>query len=251
MRKNILFIVITLLLCAASPKTTAGQTVVHQTFPRHEDIGILCWSIPDQSDGYLSQIVVLEDGRAGVSRLLWQSRLDNSYSPQIRFVPEIRVQGLPLVLVERQTGAGSSELDAIGKVVGGFARLFHVDGFRFDVATLDGSDRPLIAAHRDASILDVPYIYRWDGKRFVEDRTSHRRYYRKLLADDAKNLPSNPSAAVLVNLAQIAFLSGDRATSKRLLDDALAKERRNGPAADTEILHRIARAQRALSETPH
>jgi hypothetical protein len=251
MRKISFCILIIFLLCRVSGKTTAAQIVIHQNFPQRKDIGILCWSIPDQASGYLSQIVVFETDRVGISKLLWQSPLDNSYSPQIRFVPEIRVQDLPLVLVERQTGAASSELDAIGKAVSGFALLLHVDGFKFDVVALDGSKLPLIIAHRDASILDVPDIYRWNGSRFVEDSASHPAYYQKFLADERKNLPFSPSAAVLVNLAQIALLSGDRVGAKKILDDALAKERSKGPAADQEMLCRITKALHALAGPSH
>ncbi len=154
-------------LCAVCGKTTAGQTVSRQSFPQRRDLGILCWSVPGQPNGYLSQIIVFETGRDGSSKTLWQSPLDNSYSPQIRFVPQIRIQGLPRALVERQTGAASSELDAIGKAAGHFAVLFHADGFKFDIAHLDGSKQPFIIVHSDASILDVPAIYRWNGNQFV------------------------------------------------------------------------------------
>lgn len=231
--------------------TASGQGVIFSTFPKHRDIGILCWSVPDQASGYLSGIVVVQTDRDGNSTVLWDSHVDNSYSPQIRVVPEIQVHGLPLVLVKRQTGAASSELDVIGKTAASFRQLFHVDGFKFDVAPLEGSKLPSIIAHRDASILDVPHIYRWNGGRFVESSDSHPMYYQKLLTHDKKSLPTNPSAAVLVNLAQIALLSGDRAASTKILDEALVRERNKGPAANPEMLHRIARALRTTARSSH
>lgn len=132
-------------------------------------MGLVCWSVPDKRAGYLSQIVVLEAGRQGFPRILGHSRVDESYSAQIRFVPQIRSEGLSLALVQRQTGAGSSELDVIGKQEGHFADLLRIGGFQFDIARLEGSKLPLIIAHRDASILDVPAIYRWDQGQFLED----------------------------------------------------------------------------------
>ena len=101
-------------------ETVAAQSVVSQHFPLRRNIGIVCWSIPDQAGGFLSQIVVFATDLNGNSKMLWQSPLDNSYSAQIHFLSEITVQGLPLALVQRETGAASSELDAIGKAAGHF-----------------------------------------------------------------------------------------------------------------------------------
>ena len=64
------------------------------------------------------------------------SQLENAYSPQIRFIPEIMAQGIPLALIERQTGAASSQLDVVGKAEGRFVRLQQLDGFQFDVENL-------------------------------------------------------------------------------------------------------------------
>jgi hypothetical protein len=250
MRNNRLSLLAIVLVCAAAcGKTAAGQDLVFQNFPERKDVGILCWSIPDQGAGYLSQIIVFETDRRGISRLLWQSALDNSYSPRIRFIPEVRAQGLPVALVERQTGASSSELDVIGRSGGHIASLIEIDGFKFDTTPLDGSKLPFIVAHRDASILDVPSIYRWNGSRFVEDSASHPGYYRELLADDKTKLPAGPSPAVLVNLSRIAVLSGDRATAKKILDEALANERSKGRQANPEALQLIGKALRDLART--
>jgi hypothetical protein len=231
-------------------RTAESQTVVFQHFPGGGNAGILCWSIPEEGVGYLSQIVVFETGRQGTTRLLWQSPLDNSYAPQIRFVPEIAVEGLPLALVERQTGAASSQLDVIGKAAGRVVRLLQTDGFRFDVERLDGGELPFIIAHRDASILDVPNIYRWNGSRFAEDSASHPDYYRRLLAEDREKLPANPSGVVMVNLSRVALLSGDRTEAKAILDDALSRERSRGDAASKGTLKLINDALRALPRNP-
>jgi hypothetical protein len=165
--------------CAAcAAKTAECQDIVSEHFPQRQDLTILCWSIPEQADGYLSQVAVLQiDGRA-MATLLWQSPLTYAYSPKIRFIKEIKTQDLPLALVERQTGATSSQLDVIGKRAGRVERLLELDGFKFDVAHLDGAKLPFIIAHSDANILDVPAIYRWNGVRFMEDSRSHAGYYR-------------------------------------------------------------------------
>jgi hypothetical protein len=228
-------------------RTAESQTVVFQHFPGRENAGILCWSIPEEGVGYLSQIVVVETDRQGTTKLLWQSPLDNSYAPQIRFVLEIAVEGLPLALVERQTGAASSQLDVIGRSAGRIVRLLQIDGFRFDVERLDGGELPFIIAHRDASILDVPNIYRWNGSRFAEDSASHPDYYRRLLAEDREKLPADPSGVVLVHLSRIALLSGDRTAAKAILDDAFSRERSRGDAASRETLNLITDALRALA----
>jgi len=228
-------------------RTAQSQTVVFQHFPAREDVSILCWSIPQEGTGPLSQIVVFDTDRQGTTRSLWQSALENSYSPQISFIPEIVVQGLPLALVERQTGAASSQLDVIGEAGGRVVRLLRIDGFRFDIKSLDGGKLPFIIAHRDASILDVPEIYRWNGSRFVEDSASHPDYYRQLLAEDRAKLPEDSSGVVLVNLSRIALLSGDRRGAKRILDDALSNERSRGAAANKETLRLITEALNALA----
>jgi len=248
MRQSAFRLLAVLLFCTAClGRTAEGQTVVLQHFPQREDVSILCWTIPEAGAGYLSQILVVQTDPQGISRLLWQSPLDNSYSPQIRFIPEITVQGLPLALVERQTGAASSQLDVIGRAAGRVVRLLQIDGFRFDVQRLDGSRLPFLIAHSDASILDVPDIYRWNGSGWVEDSASHADYYRQLLAEDTDKLPANSSGVVLVNLSRIAVLSGDRTRAKTILDDALSRERRKGDAANRETLRLITEAFHALA----
>jgi hypothetical protein len=183
-----------------------------------------------------------------VAKLLWQSSPAYAYSPKIRFVQEISAQGLPLALVERQIGAASSQLDVIGKTTGGrVKRLLELDGFEFDVEYLDGAKLPLIIVHSDASILDVPAIYRWNGVRFVEDSRSHAGYYRDLLAEDRRSLPENSSGVVLVNLSRIAMLAGDSSAARTILNDALASEHGKGDAADRETLRLINHALHALT----
>jgi hypothetical protein len=224
-----------------------AQSVVFKRFPQQEEFGILCWSSPVEGAGFVSQIVVFHTNQNGITKLLWESPLDNSYSPEIRFMPEITVEGLALALVERKTGAASGELDVVGKSRGRVRRLTEIDGYEFEVTRLGGSKLPLIVAHRDASILDVPEIYRWNGSGFVEDSAAHPDYYRELLAEDEKKITTDTSAAVLVNLARIAMLSGDRAEAKSILETALAREQNKGAAADKETLRRISEAQRSMT----
>lgn len=241
-------LVMMIALCAACVEKTAEcQGIVSEHFPQRQDLTILCWSIPEQADGYLSQIDVLQIDSRTMARLLWQSPLAYAYSPKIRFIEEIRTQDLPLALVERQTGAASSQLDVIGKKAGRIESLLELDGFKFDVEHLDGAKLPFIIVHSDASILDVPAIYRWNGVRFVEDSRSHAGYYRDLLAEDRRTLPANSSGVVLVNLSRIAMLAGDRSGARTILTDALASERSKGDDADKDTLRLINQALNALT----
>lgn len=232
------------LVCLVKP--AESQIVISRHFPGREDTVILCWSIPEEGAGNLSQITVFQTDSEGMTKILWQSALDNSYSPQIRFMEEITVQGLPLALVERQTGAASSQLDIIGKAAGRVIRLLEIDGFKFDIEHFEGDKLPSVVAHTDASILDVPEIYKWSGTRFVEDSASHPNYYRRLLDEDRDTLPEDSSGVVLVNLARIAALSGDRNAAKAILTDALSRERSKGGAANEETLRLINKALQAL-----
>jgi hypothetical protein len=139
--RHMLFRLIALLalctLCLA--KNAQGQNVVERPFPAQANLHILCWSVPQEGAGYLSQIIVFQEDSRGRANLLWQSPLENAYSPQIRFIPEIIAQGTPLALVERQTGAASSQLDVVGKEAGRFVRLSQIDGFQFDIQNLSSS----------------------------------------------------------------------------------------------------------------
>jgi hypothetical protein len=132
------------LVCLGEP--AESQIVISRHFPGREDTAILCWSIPEERAGYQSQIVVFQTDTQGTAKLLWQSPLDNSYAPQIRFIEEITVKGLPLALVERQTGAASSQLDIIGKAAGRVIRLLEIDGFKFDIEHFDGANC-LLSSH--------------------------------------------------------------------------------------------------------
>lgn len=247
MRHTLFRLIALLALCTPCLANDAqGQNAVQRSFPNQEDLHILCWSVPEGGAGYVSQIVVFQTDDRGSAKLLWQSQLENAYSPQIRFIPEIIAQGIPLALIERQTGAASSQLDVIGKAAGRFARVLQIDGFQFDVENLDGANLPVIVAHRDASILDVPAIYRWNASRFVDDSKSHPKFYQMLLAKDKETLPPDASAVVLVNLSKIAVLSGDLSAARSILADALAREREKGSAANPETLQLIAERLHAL-----
>lgn len=221
-------------LRTATATSAADLTVVSKHFPERYAVQILCWSVHDEKTGPVSQIVVLQTDREGVAQALWQSPLDDSYSPKIQFLLGVALGGLPVALVERQTGAASSVLDVIGRFKGRIQRLQRFDGSDFDLRPLDGADRPSLIVHTDVNILDVPEIYRWVGARFIIDSAAHPDFYRQLLAEDRKTLPSDTAAIVLVNLARIAALADDRAAASQILDHALSAERirrrRNAPA---------------------
>src|ERR1700689_3046108 len=91
-----------LIFCAICfGQANEDRKLVSGRFPDREDLAILCWSVPD-ADGYLSQILVFRNDGQGKARVLWESPLDYAYSPQIQFVRDITVEGVPLALVERQ-----------------------------------------------------------------------------------------------------------------------------------------------------
>ena len=221
-----------------------------QTYPGRQDLTVLCWTTPQNHAGYLSRIVVFQLNDRGAAKPLWESPIEDSYSPQIRFLPEITVRGLPLAAVERQTGAASSKLDIIGMTAGRITRLNRIDGNTLEIAKLDGSKLPFVIAHRDANILDVPRIYRWSGVRFVEDSDAHRDYYRELFDADRAKLSKDASGAVLVNLARIAVLAGKTPTAKQILRDALSRERGKGDAADPLTVRLLANELRTLAGKP-
>lgn len=247
-----LFRLLTVFVCFVSCFGRADElrNLVSQRFPRTEGVEIVCWAVPQESEGFLSQIVVVQTANDGSAKVVWQSSLEPAYSPRIRFVEEIMVSGVPIALVERQNGAATSQLDIIGKVSGRFQRILKIDGFQFDVAHLDGSKLPFIVAHTQGNILDIPVIYRWNGSQFVDDSASHPESYRELLIEDEEKIPSDSSGVVLVNLAKIAVLSGNRAEAKRILAEALSKERANGNAANKETLRRIAEALQDVGRSP-
>jgi hypothetical protein len=223
----------------------ASLAIATEHFPKHDSVRIVCWSILEDR-GPASEIVVFETDAEGRARSLWHSAVDSSYSPRILFLPGITLHGLAVALVERQTGAASSELDVIGKFNGHIGRLQRFDGSEFDVRPLDGADHSSLIVHTDVSVLDVPEIYGWNGARLVIDSAAHPEFYRQLLIEDRKNLPSDSAAIVLVNLARIAVLAGDRVAAKQILDNALSAERSKGASADSEALRRIGRELRTL-----
>jgi len=217
-----------LVLCASSfGKIDELRSVVSRKFPQTEGLELACWVVPEEGEGYLSQIIVFQVGDDGRARVLWQSGLDPAYSPEIRFVEEIMVSGLPIALVERQNGAATSQLEH-----------------------LDRSKLPFIIAHTDGNILDVPVIYRWSGSHFVDDSASHPAYYRQLLSKYKAKLPPDSGGIVSVNLSRIALLSGNRPEAGTILDDALSRERSKGERANKETLKRITEALQGLVAKP-
>ena len=191
-------------LRTATATSAADLTVVSKHFPERYAVQILCWSVHDEKTGPVSQIVVLQTDREGVAQALWQSPLDDSYSPKIQFLLGVALGGLPVALVERQTGAASSVLDVIGRFKGRIQRLQRFDGSDFDLRPLDGADRPSLIVHTDVNILDVPEIYRWVGARFIIDSAAHPDFYRQLLQNIylppyLPGLPVNLAAMLVKN----------------------------------------------------
>jgi hypothetical protein len=241
--RSLCSLIVVLGLCAASYAQPIGENLVFQRYPQRENLGVLCWSVfIGNGMGFLSQITVLQTDKRGEASVLWQSSLEPAYSPQIKFMPEITMEGLPLALVERQTGAGSWQLDVIGKAAGHIKPLLQLDGFQFDVEKLNGAELPVIIAHEDASILDVPEIYRWNGSGFVETSAAHPEYYRRVLAEDKAKLPPDMSGVVAVNLSRIAVLSGNPTEAKAILDAALLREQAKEDEADREAMKSITEA---------
>ncbi len=236
-----------LVLCVSCfGKTDELRSVVSQSFPKAEGLQLACWVVPDEGEGYFSQIVVFHVDDDGRAKILWQSELDTAYSPKIQFIEEISPSGIPIALVERQNGATTSQLDVVGKISGRFQRLAQINGFKFNVEHVDGSNLPLVIAHTDGNILDIPLIYRWTGSRFVDDSASHPTYYRRLLSEYKAELPSASSGIVMVNLSRIAILSGDRSEARKILENALSSERSKGNAANKETLRDITDALHTL-----
>jgi hypothetical protein len=234
---------------APSPAPTAPSAadlaIATERFPQRDSVRIVCWSISENT-GPVSEIVVLETDAEGRAWPLWRSAMDSSYSPKIRFLPGATLHGLAVALVERQTGAGSSQLDVIGKLNGHIGRLQRFDGSEFEVRPLDGADRSSLIVHTDVSVLDVPEIYRWNGARLVIDSAAHPDFYRELLSEDQREIPSDSAAIVFVNLARIAALAGDRAAAIQILENALSAESSKGAAAEAGTLRLIDRELRAL-----
>ena len=220
--------------------------MVSRQFPGHPEIKILSWTVPAEELGYVSQVVVLRTAGPGAPVRLWQSSPDLSYRPKVSFLSEIAPHGVPLALVQRQTGAAAAELDVIGRANGHFGRLLQIDGFRFEVQRIGRDRMSSIVAHTDASLLDVPQIYSWSGSHFIDDSAGHPAYYRTLLAQDQKSLPHDTSPAVLLRLSRIAVLAGDPDAARKTLENALARERNRGKAADPDVVRSIMHALSAL-----
>lgn len=203
-------------VCVAWAKVASAQELVSRQFPGHPEITILSWTVPAEELGYVSQIVVLRTAGPGAPVRLWQSSPDLSYGPKVSFLSEIAPHGVPLALVQRQTGAAAAELDVIGQANGRFGRLLQIDGFRFEVQRI-GRDRMWsIVAHTDASLLDVPQIYSWSGSHFIDDSAGHPAYSRPEIA------PARHRPAVLLRLSRIAVLAGDSDAARKILEGALA-----------------------------
>lgn len=59
-------LLIVVAFCAAcAAKTAECQDIVSEHFPQRQDLTIVCWSIPEQADGYLSQVAVLQIDEQG------------------------------------------------------------------------------------------------------------------------------------------------------------------------------------------
>ncbi len=216
-----------------------------EQFPDRDNVRIVCWSISENT-GPVSEIVVLETDAEGRAWPLWRSAMDSSYSPKIWFLPGTTLHGLAVALVERQTGAASSELDVVGKFNGHIARLQRFDGSEFEVRPLEGADFSSLIVHTDVSVLDVPEIYRWNGTRLVIDSAAHPDFYGRLLTEDRKSLPSDSAAIVLVNLARIAVLANDQEAARQILERARSAERSKGASANAETLRLISQALSAI-----
>jgi hypothetical protein len=205
-----------------------GEVEAIQHFPGREDLGVLCWTVFDKDlPGYLSQIVILMYQKGMTPQVLWQSSLDQTYDPEIRFLPEIKSEGLPLVLVKEQIGAAYASMNVIAKVEGHFTQVSLIGGVEFEILPLEQDKPPFIIAHHKSTYFDVPDIYRWNGSRFALDNRAHPGFYRSLFEEDKNTQPIELSLQ-LQNLARIADLAGELGEARMLLLKALVMEEKKG-----------------------
>lgn len=170
MRTSLTCLVASLMLWAPC-SAESGQThhFVFQRVPHTKDLEVLCW----EAEG-ISQIIVVHTDASQPISPLWQSPIEEGYAPKIRFIDEIRLQDVPLILVERQEGASISRLDILGMSAGKMIRLSQISGFKFDIAHLDGHRLPSIIAHQLEDHADVGKRYDWNGEVFVDETAKYR-----------------------------------------------------------------------------
>ncbi|HXR39507.1 MAG TPA: hypothetical protein VN776_10465 [Terracidiphilus sp.] len=224
----------------------AQDSPVVKHFPGRKDLGVVIWSLPPNPQENISQIVVFRVDKVGNAHALWQSELEPTYAPQIEFTPEIASEGLPVALVRSQFGLAAGELELVGQSAGRFVRLQRITGSFFETKSIDESSRSFIIAHEKPNILDIPSIYRWNGKRLVDVSAAHPTYYRELLHEHATEPYQTWGGLALLDLSRIASLAGDRAKEQELLKLAFQKESARGAAADKPLLQQIAQRLRAI-----
>ena len=235
-----------LVLCVSCfGKTDELRSVVSQSFPKAEGLQLACWVVPDEGEGYFSQIVVFHVDDDGRAKILWQSELDRPTLQKFSLLKKSRLV-VYLSLWSNVKTVHRHHSRRSRKDSGRFQRLAQINGFKFNVEHVDGSNLPLVIAHTDGNILDIPLIYRWTGSGFVDDSASHPTYYRRLLSEYKAELPSASSGIVMVNLSRIAILSGDRSEARKILENALSSERSKGNAANKETLRDITDALHTL-----
>ena len=227
-------------------------TPLVQEFPNHPQVGIAVWGLPPtKRRDNISEIVVFRLDRRGEPHAIWRSELESTYAPTIEFVPGIVSEGLPVGIVFQQFGAAWGEIELVGRLGGHIARLQRLMCTFYETKRLESDGPDDILCHVNSDILDIPYAYRWNGRRLVDVSTKHPDFYRDVLREDEKEPYEDWGGGLgLYSLAQIAGLAGDRIEETRLLRLALAHELVRGREKDPETLRWIGKKLQSLGIAP-
>lgn len=187
------------------PAGTTDLSVAKVINPDGAAFLVAAWSFASQGGRDASVVVVkqVEQARHVIGRFSVQY----GYSPSVVVKPEFTFHGTPVAMVETQFGAAASGLLVLGVSAGSAYNLGSIDANYFDFITLGGVT--LLVAHEDANVLDVPHLYKWTGKSFVDNSTEHPEFYRELVAKLRREQDVSQFApAVRQNFAELVKLAG-------------------------------------------
>jgi len=166
-----------------------------------------------------SHVLVVRTPRAKPFHVVWDSGPFQGEGTAIQPYPQFKYNGYPLVFVSVTRGVRQTELFVLGTQQKSIRVLIHINSAGFDVEPMGKQKLPVLVEHFDPSMIDVPQLYRWTGEKFCDCSRQFPEFYKFRYQSYGMDWQTfSPSLAI--NFARLAWLGGDTALAKTVLEQA-------------------------------
>jgi hypothetical protein len=192
-----------------------------------------------QSVPHSAIIVVGPDKDTGKPKLLWKSKEEELYEPEVALAPELSYGDRPLVLVKRQKGAAWARLDVIGFRHQQPQLLDTQEAERFALLPLGSDTQPQLLAFKRKYVSALPEILEWNGEKFVPASQKFPQFYEALSRQGTEILKESDYQPL--EIALLTARAGHPSEARKQLEKLWGAEKSKGAKANRGLLQAIER----------